>query len=154
MFNMIYGDNTMTLTRYEPWSLLSQLQKELERNFEAVQNDSSAVTAEWAPAVDIKEEESRYVLQADVPGVKPEEIDITMEHGVLTIKGERDTEAKTEKEGYKRVERTHGTFYRRFTLPDTVDAEGISASSKDGVLELVIPKKAAVQPKKITVSGS
>lgn len=144
----------MTLTRYEPWSLLSQLQKELERNVEAVQNDSSAVTAEWAPSVDIKEEKSRYVLQADLPGVKPEDIDITMEHGVLTIKGERNTEAKTEKEGYKRVERTHGTFYRRFTLPDTVDAEGISASSKDGVLELVILKKAAVQPKKITVSGS
>lgn len=142
----------MTLTRYEPWSLLSQLQKELERSFESVQNDSTSVTAEWAPAVDIKEEESRYILQADLPGVKPADIDIMMENGVLTIKGERDTAARTEKEGYKRVERTHGTFYRRFTLPDTVDAEAIAAASTDGVLEVTIPKKAAVQPKKITVS--
>lgn len=143
----------MNLTRYEPWSLLSQLQKELGRGFESEQNDSTAVTAAWAPSVDIKEEEGRYFLHADLPGVKPEDIDITMENGVLSIKGERDTEAKTEKEGYKRVERTHGAFYRRFTLPDTIDAEGIAASSNDGVLELVIPKKAAVQPKKITVSS-
>jgi HSP20 family protein len=102
--------------------------------------------------VDIKEENDKFVLHADIPGVKPEAIDISMENGVLTVKGEKKTEATTEQEGYKRVERSFGSFYRRFSLPDTADAEAISAKSKHGVLEIVIPKRAAVQPKKINVA--
>lgn len=140
----------MALTRYEPWSLLSQLQKELERSVA----EGSTATAEWSPAVDIKEEAGRFVIHADIPGVKPEEIDINMENGVLTIKGEKKSESKTEKEGYKRVERTYGSFYRRFSLPDTADAGAISASSKNGVLEITIPKREAVLPKKIKVAVS
>jgi len=73
-----------------------------------------------------------------------------MEAGVLTVKGEKKTEAKTEKEGYKRVERTYGSFYRRFSLPDSADGEAISAKCKHGVLEIVIPKREAVKPKKLT----
>ena len=142
----------MAITRYEPWSLLNQLQKELERAHEGEGGEGSIVTAEWAPAVDIKEDADRFVLQADIPGVKPEDIDVSMEDGVLTIKGEKKTEAKTEEEGYKRVERTYGSFYRRFSLPDTADAESISAKSSNGVLEIVIPKRESVKPKKITVS--
>lgn len=142
-------------TRHEPWNLLSQLQRELERSMEMgrQQPESSAVTAEWTPAVDIKEEIDRYVLLADLPGVDPERIDITMENGILTLKGERDTEAKSRREGYKRIERVFGTFYRRFSLPDTADAEGIGARCRNGVLEIVIPKKSSVQPKKIVVTG-
>lgn len=140
----------MAITRYEPWSLLSQLQKELERSVA----EGSTATAEWAPAVDIKEEAGKFVIHADIPGVKPEEIDINMEDGVLTIKGEKKSESKTEKEGYKRVERTYGSFYRRFSLPDTANADAISASSKHGVLEVVIPKREAVLPKKITVTST
>ena len=140
----------MAITRYEPWSLLNQLQKELERAGDA--GEGSIVTAEWAPAVDIKEDADRFVLQADIPGVKPEDIDVSMEDGVLTIKGEKKTEAKTEEEGYKRVERTYGSFYRRFSLPDTADSEAISAKSSNGVLEIAIPKREAVKPKKINVS--
>lgn len=140
----------MALTRYEPWSLLGQLQKELERSVA----EGSTATAEWSPAVDIKEETGRFVIHADIPGVKPEEIDINMENGVLTIKGEKKSESKTEKEGYKRVERTYGSFYRRFSLPDTADAGAISASSKNGVLEITIPKREAVLPKKIKVAVS
>lgn len=139
----------MAITRYEPWGLLGQLQKELERGFA----EGSTATAEWAPAVDIKEEAGKFVIHADIPGVKPEEIDISMENGVLTIKGEKKSEAKTEKEGYKRVERTYGSFYRRFSLPDTANADAISAASKNGVLEIVIPKREAVQPKKINVAA-
>ncbi len=140
----------MAITRYEPWGLLSQLQRELERGAA----EGSTATAEWAPAVDIKEDANRFVIHADIPGVKPEEIDISMEDGVLTIKGEKKSESKTEKEGYKRVERTYGSFYRRFSLPDTANADAISASSKHGVLEVVIPKREAVQPKKISVSSA
>ena len=140
----------MALTRYEPWGLLSQLQRELDRNVA----EGSTATAEWSPAVDIKEDANKFVIHADIPGVKPEEIDINMENGVLTIKGEKKSESKTEKEGYKRVERTYGSFYRRFSLPDTANAEAISASSKHGVLEIVIPKRETVLPKKINVKAA
>lgn len=141
----------MTITRYEPWSLLTQLQKELERSAADTSGEGSISTAEWAPAVDIKEETDKFVLHADIPGVNPEDIEVNMEAGVLTIKGEKKSEAKTEKEGYKRVERTYGSFYRRFSLPDSANAEAISAKSKNGVLEIVIPKREAVQPKRINV---
>jgi HSP20 family protein len=142
----------MAIVRYQPWGLLNQLQKELERGYQSNAGEGSVATAEWAPAVDIKEENDKFVLHADIPGVKPEAIDISMENGVLTVKGEKKTEATTEQEGYKRVERSFGSFYRRFSLPDTADAEAISAKSKHGVLEIVIPKRAAVQPKKINVA--
>lgn len=139
------------MARYEPWSLLNQLQRELERTYESkTTGTETAATAEWTPAVDIKEEPDRYVLWADLPGVSPEAIDIMMESGILTLKGERATE---QREGLKRVERVYGSFYRRFSLPDTADAEGISARCTNGVLEISIPKKAAVQPKKIRVSS-
>ncbi|MEK7778943.1 MAG: Hsp20/alpha crystallin family protein [Pseudomonadota bacterium] len=140
----------MSIMRYEPWGLLNQLQRELERNVA----EGSTATAEWAPAVDIKEEAGKFVIHADIPGVKPEDIDISMHDGVLTIKGEKKTEAKTEDAGYKRVERTYGSFYRRFSLPDTANADAISAASKHGVLEVVIPKREAVQPKKINVTAT
>lgn len=142
----------MAITRYEPWSLLHQLHRELDRAHEGTTGDGSAATAEWAPAVDIKEEADKFVLHADLPGVKPEDIDVSMDDGVLTIQGEKKTEAKTEKDGYKRVERTYGTFHRRFSLPDTANPDAITARSNHGVLEIVIPKREAVQPKKISVS--
>jgi HSP20 family protein len=134
----------MALTRYEPFNVLTQLQRELD-HFRSESDDGGGriATAEWAPAVDIKEEENRFVIHAD--------IDISMEKGVLTIKGEKNTEAKTEKDNYKRVERIYGSFYRRFSLPDTADNDAISAKSRNGVLDIVIPKREAVKPKKISV---
>lgn len=143
----------MAIMRYEPLGLLSQLQRELERMQEGAASEGSIATAEWAPAVDIKEDNNQFVLHADIPGVNPEDIDVSMEDGVLTIKGEKKTEAKTEKENYKRVERTYGSFYRRFSLPDTANPDAITAKSKNGVLEITIPKREAVQPKKINVSS-
>ncbi|MDD5271703.1 MAG: Hsp20/alpha crystallin family protein [Methylovulum sp.] len=141
----------MAIVRYQPWGLLNQLQKELERDYRNG-GEGSIATAEWAPAVDIKEENDKFVLHADIPGVKPEDMDISMDDGVLTIRGEKKTEATTSQEGYKRVERSYGSFYRRFSLPDSANAEAISAKSKHGVLEVTIPKREAVQPKKINVS--
>ncbi|MDD5112680.1 MAG: Hsp20/alpha crystallin family protein [Methylobacter sp.] len=143
----------MAITRYEPWSLLNQLQKELERSQEGKTGESSVATAEWAPAVDIKEEVDKFVIHADIPGVKPEDIEISMEAGVLTVKGQKESEAKTEKEGYKRVERSYGSFYRRFSLPDSADGDAIQAKSKYGVLEIIIPKREAVKPKRIDVKS-
>lgn len=140
---------------YEPWNLLAQLQRELERKQEIGSGipEGASATAEWVPAVDIKEEAERYVLLADLPGVSPNSIDVSMENGLLTLSGTRETEAKTQREGYKRVERQYGNFHRRFSLPDTVDSEGVSARCANGVLEISIPKKSVIQPKKIIVVG-
>lgn len=147
----------MAITRYEPWSLINQLHDEINRLFEArglaPGRDEEGTVADWVPAVDIREEPDRFVIVADVPGVDPKDIEITMDKGVLTIKGERESEAKEERENYRRIERVRGTFLRRFTLPDTADPEHISARSSNGVLEIVIPKHERVQPRKIKVEG-
>ena len=144
----------MAMTRYEPWSLLNQLQRELERSQNDKSGEVSIATAEWAPAVDIKELADKFVIHADIPGVKPEDIEVSMEAGVLTVKGEKESEAKTEKEGYKRVERTFGSFYRRFSLPDSANGEAINANFKNGVLEIVLPKREAIKPKRINVTST
>lgn len=131
-----------------PWG---QLNQELQR---LMGENSSVVTSDWAPVVDIKEETERFVLNADLPGVDRDNIDITMEDGVLSIRGERTLEHAGENGQYKRVERAHGTFYRRFSLPDTADPENISARCHNGVLEVVIPKREQVRPRRIQVEAS
>jgi HSP20 family protein len=143
----------MAIIRYKPWNLLDQLQQELELSRGDKSGEGAVATAEWAPAVDIKEEVDKFVIHADIPGVKPEDIEVSMEAGVLTVKGEKESEAKTKKEGYKRVERTYGSFYRRFSLPDTADGDAINAKCKHGVLEIIIPKREAVKPKRISVAA-
>jgi HSP20 family protein len=151
----------MAMVRYEPWNLLDKFQDELNRlglfdqfRRDAVDGDnSSVVTSHWRPAVDIREEADRYVIEADLPGIDPKDIEITMEQGVLTIKGERASEKDETHEGYRRVERVRGTFYRRFSLPDSADADHIEAKGKNGVLEIVLPKLEKVQPRKITVKS-
>ncbi|PLX62628.1 Hsp20/alpha crystallin family protein [Sedimenticola selenatireducens] len=138
----------------DPWQLMRLWQDELNRsprNPLAQSDDSSVVGGDWTPAIDIKEEEDRYVLHADIPGVEPEKIELTMEDGMLTIKGEKRHEVTENKEGYKRVERSYGSFYRRFSLPDNTDPELIKASGKDGVLEVIIPKVEAKRSKKIDI---
>ena len=145
------------LNRYEPWGAVRQLQNEMNRAFGQTltegEDGSNVVTSGWTPAVDIKEQDDRFEICADIPGVEPEEIEVTMENGVLTLKGERKLETRDgDDKGYRRVERVYGTFYRRFSLPDTADAEKISATGKNGVIEIMIPKKATVQPKRITVA--
>jgi HSP20 family protein len=145
----------MKLTRYEPWRMMDDWRRDMGRVFNPFLHEddiSHVVGEEWVPAVDIKEEENRYVLHADIPGVKPEDIEITMENGVLSIRGERKFEQREEKENYKRIERSHGVFYRRFTLPDNTDPEGIKASGEDGVLEVVIPKTTETKSKRIEVT--
>ena len=92
-------------------------------------------------------------MLADIPGVDPEDIEVNMENGILSIKGERKSEHTEEKEGYKRIERAYGSFHRRFTLPESADPESIKAKSKHGSLEIVIPKREAVQPRRISVES-
>ncbi len=118
---------------------------------EADGDQSNVVTSQWAPRVDIKEEGNRFVIFADIPGVEPEQIEISMDKGILSIKGERTTASSEETEQYSRVERAHGAFYRRFSLPDSADADGITASGRNGVLEISIPKKPETTPRRIKV---
>jgi HSP20 family protein len=143
----------MALVRYEPWNAMDQLRKEMDRLFDtgASQGNSNVVTSDWSPAVDVKETDTAFVIAADIPGVDPKDIDVHMENGLLTIKGQRESEKKEEREGYKRIERSYGSFYRRFSLPDTANADKINAKSKNGVLEVTIPKHDKVQPRKIAV---
>jgi len=142
----------MSMVRYEPWSLFDQLRREMERGLSThPTEDSSIATSDWAPAVDIKENDDNFVIVADIPGVKPEDIEVQMDNGVLTIKGERETEKKEEGEDYKRIERNFGSFYRRFSLPDTADPEKVTAASDHGVLQITVGKQERSQPKKISV---
>ena len=144
--------------KQQPWGLMSQLQDEMERLFEArmgrTPHGGHETATDWVPAVDIREEDARFVLEADLPGVKAEDIEVTMEDGVLTLRGSRETERREEGAGFRRLERVAGTFFRRFTLPDTADAEAITAKSDNGVLEIVIPKHAKVQPRRISIDVS
>lgn len=149
----------MSLVRYEPLSMLNYLRDQMNRMHEPdlfpslLGEESNIVTSSWMPSVDIKEEEDAYVFLADIPGVDPRDIEVTAEGGALTIKGERKTESEEERKGYKRVERSYGSFYRRFSLPDAADSEHIEAKSKNGVLEIRIPKTEKVKARKITVKS-
>jgi len=143
-----------TLLRYEPWSAQRDLLNEFNRFFERVNNGdgSSGATADWAPAVDIEEYSDKFVIYADVPGVEPKSIEITLEAGVLTLSGSRERNVEQNGVESRRVERASGRFFRRFSLPDTADSEGVSAKGSNGVLEVIIPKRQAALPRRISVT--
>jgi HSP20 family protein len=145
----------MNVVRYEPWGLHRELLNEFSRFFHGANgaDESSAATAEWVPSVDIQEHADKYVLQADVPGVDPATIEITLEGGVLTLSGSREQTVEQAGVDSRRVERATGRFLRRFTLPESVDSESVTAKGKHGVLEIVIPKRRSAQPRKITVNA-
>jgi len=143
----------MNLTRFEPWGIVDLLHRDLDRlaAHRPPLHDADGAVTDWVPAVDIIEEKDRFVLRADVPGVEPSDIELSMDAGVLSISGQRYEEARSEDAGVQRVERVSGRFFRRFSLPDTADAEGIKANSKNGILEVTIPKLAEVQARRIEV---
>lgn len=140
-----------TLLRYQPWSVHRELLNEFNRYFDRA-DASTGATAEWTPAVDIEEYADKFVLYADVPGVDLKSIEVTLEKGVLTLSGNREKAAEAAGVEARRIERTNGRFFRRFSLPDTVDGESVTAKGSNGVLEIAIPKRPAAQPRKITVS--
>ncbi|MGQ0622570.1 MAG: Hsp20/alpha crystallin family protein [Panacagrimonas sp.] len=140
----------------QPWSLHQDLFNEVNRLFNrAGANDTASSTpAAWSPSVDIDEHADKFVLHVDVPGVDAASIEVTLDKGVLSLTGTREPAA--EKAGVERrlCERATGRFHRRFTLPDTVDADAVSATGRNGVLEVVIPKRAQVQPRRIAVNAT
>jgi HSP20 family protein len=147
----------MNHLRHSGWKnhhnpLQDELQQVFERFFGDNETDSSSVvTSQWVPRVDIKEEPNRFVIFADLPGVDPSAIEVDMDKGVLSIKGERKAEVKAEGERWSRNERAHGVFYRRFALPDSANPDGIEATGKHGVLEISIPKRPEASPRRINV---
>ncbi len=146
----------MSLVNYDPMFSVRQLQDDINRLFSGWStNDSSSVTADWVPSVDINEFENKFQLFIDVPGVDPKDVDVTLEAGVLTISGERYAQAEKADEQVvrRRSERGSGRFYRRFILPETVDADKVKATDRHGVLEILIPKKEKAVPRKIKVAA-
>jgi len=138
----------MTVVRYEPWGLLNRLRRELDQTFEP-NHDAS-----WTPAVDIHEEAKQFVVHADLPGVTAKDIEITAEKGVLSLRGSRHFEQKSDDGHYSRIERVTGKFVRTFTLPENVATDQINAKFKDGVLELTIPKVAKPEPRRIEIQAA
>lgn len=148
----------MNIARYNSFNGRAALPDEVRNAFERFFNQgdadsSSVVTSQWTPAVDIREEAQRFVILADIPGVDPQAIEIHMDKGILTIKGERKAESDEEGVKTSRAERSVGIFHRRFALPDSADADSISASGRNGVLEIAIPKKPQTTPRRIAING-
>ncbi len=146
----------MNLVRFDPWAIADIMQRDFDRlasrRFRSFDGDTAV--ADWSPAVDIIEEKDRFVLRADVPGVDAADIDVSMDNGVLSVSGERHAEERSEFDGIQRFERTTGRFSRRFTLPDSTDSEGIKATTRNGILEIEIPKLPEVQARRITVEAA
>jgi len=145
-----------SITRWDPFRNISSLQEQVNRLFESSlpdRGDNSALTT-WAPAVDIYETENELVLKADLPDINEKDLDVRVENNMLTIRGERKFQQEVKEENYLRVERAYGTFSRSFSLPNTINTEAIKAEYKNGVLALVLPKRAESKPKQVKINVS
>ena len=138
----------MKIARFEPWPTMDVMRRNLNNPVRHNANN------QWRPAVDIIEEKDRYLLRADVPGVAASDIDIAMDAGILTVSGVRQPDEQSDDAGIQRAERTSGHFSRRFTMPETVDGDGITAKSHNGILEVIIPKLPEVAARRITVEAA
>ncbi|RMH04757.1 MAG: Hsp20/alpha crystallin family protein [Nitrospirae bacterium] len=146
-----------TLTRWDPFKELEELQQRLSTLFgrapvrkEAGGRETLTV-ADWAPLVDISEDDKEYLIKAEVPEVRKEDIKVSVQDNVLTITGERKHEKEEHHKKYHRIERAYGSFARSFTIPDDADCENVSAECKNGILRVHIPKSAKAKPKSIEV---
>jgi len=142
----------MQLVRWDPFQQLSAMSNRLNRTL----NDPHTTPTEgsfgaWAPPVDIFEKDDHLVIRAEIPGVQKEAMDVRIEQGVLTLHGERKQETEIREENAYRMERAYRTFTRSFTLPTTVDASKVTASYKDGILEVTVPKAETAKPKKVEI---
>jgi len=150
----------MKVTRFQPWSIADSMTDLMRRDLSGVttrrfaQSAAEQRVADWVPAVDIVEEKDRFVLSADVPGVDPANIVVSMDASVLTVSGDREADDIADDSRLRRAERSSGRFHRRFTLPKTVDADNITAKSLNGILEVSIPKLAEVQARRIDVEAA
>ena len=151
---------TRMLTHLEPFRDLGGLQDRINRLFEEglvrlrPWTSEAIEDAAWSPAVDIVETENDIVLRADLPGVDPKDVDIQVENGTLTLKGERKFEKEVKNESYHRVERSYGSFARSFSLPNSISTEKVKAEFKDGLLTLTLPKREEAKPRTVKIDVS
>jgi len=135
-----------SLSTWNPFEELAGFRRVFDEPFEGVTS-----TGEWRPLMDVVETKDGITLKVEAPGIKQEDINISLEDNTLTVKGERKNESEVSEEGYTRIERSYGTFQRSVVLPPTVDANRVKATYKDGVLEIQLPKKEEARPKAIKV---
>lgn len=134
-----------------PWSALRDLEGQFNRLFGELGRDYDVFERVWSPAVDLKETDQAYTLEADLPGLKKEDIELMVVDNMITIKGERKQEEKVEEKGYHRFERRYGAFQRSFEIPGGFDSEKVTAKFEDGVLRVTLPKREEAKPKHIEV---
>src|SRR5687767_7793128 len=148
----------MSMIKYDPFRELRNLQDEMTRLFTGPRpsefNREEMTHGAWAPSVDIWEDKDRLNLEAELPGMNREDFEISVENNVITLRGERKFEKKTEGENYHRVERSYGSFTRSFTLPQSVTADGATADFEDGILRVSLPKREETKARKIEITGS
>jgi HSP20 family protein len=154
-------EKTMSaLTRWDPFKEMEETQNRLARFFGLTPTrlsnggKESMTITEWAPSVDIAEDDKEWLVKADLPEVKKEDVKVTVENGVLTITGERKLEKEEKGKKYHRMERSYGNFLRSFTLPDAADSSKVNAEFKDGVLRVHLPKSEKAKPKAVEVKVS
>ena len=148
----------MSIVRYDPFRDLRTLQEEVNRlfstNLTRAFDDEGIGRGAWAPSVDIYENKDQIVLEAELPGMKQEDFDLSIENNIITLRGERKFEKTEETDNYHRVERSYGAFTRSFTLPQTVSAEGATAEYYNGVLRVTLPKREETKARRIEVTGT
>jgi HSP20 family protein len=147
----------MTLIRRDVANELKGLQEDFNRLFGSsfprlFSTEEGLLRGSWTPTVDIFENSDAIMLEADLPGLKPGDFELSVENNVLTLRGERRFEKKSEGDNYHRVERSYGNFTRTFTLPSTVNLEDVQGEFKDGVLRVTLPKREEVKPRQIQVA--
>ena len=144
----------MSIIRWTPFREFEDIQTRLDRLFKdrSVRGeDDTLFRADWMPAVDVQETEQEFLIKADLPDVKKEDVKVTVHDGVMTLEGERKLEKEEKGKKFHRIEREYGRFVRRFTLPDGADEAKVAADFKDGVLNVRIPKSPVVRPKTVEV---
>ena len=141
------------LTRWDPVKELEEMTERMNRlvSRPAAGTEEALVTAEWAPIVDIQETDKEYLVKAELPEVKKEDVKVTIKDGVLSLEGERHQEKEEKNKKFHRVERSYGKFVRCFTMPEDADEKNVHADFKEGVLNLHLPKSEGVKPKAIEI---
>ena len=146
----------MNLVTYDPFRELRGLQDEINRAFSSNFSrggDNELTRGAWSPNVDIYENKDQIVLEAELPGMRPDDVDISIENNVLTLHGERKFEKKDDNDNFHRVERSYGSFTRSFTLPPTVAADTADATFDNGLLRLTLAKREEAKPRRIEVKA-
>lgn len=144
----------MNLMRYEPFRELETITNRLNRALGMEWNPKAlqeGVFADWAPAIDVQETDGEYLIKADLPDVKKEDVKVTVENGVLAVEGERKMEKEEKGKKFHRIERSYGKFVRRMSVPTDVDQQRLEANFKDGVLNVHMPKSALAKPRTVDV---